>query len=348
LHSWRNFIARKLNGEGIEVPATLEGGRKGRLKKNKLRRMLDWVDRALRRSMLQMAAKPRLLASPAERPIHLAGLREKVSRGIKARSREVNPCAKIDSHTMPTAPPISRDPTLDAHVFWWKFRAEIIAVLIIGLLALAGFGGYRFYVERRASAAAEALAEAKTIPDYEKVIAAYANTPAGASAYIFVAEAQRNEKKFAEANATLKSFIDKNPTHDFVATAEMAIAANLESMGKSDEALATYQQIAAKYPKNFNAPMALMSQVSLLKIKNRTDEARRACERVLTDYKDSIWAREAARQYRLLKPTTPEIPRGTIPPMLAAPSAAPAGPPRPNMTPPAQPKPNAPPNKPRN
>ena len=145
----------------------------------------------------------------------------------------------------------------------------------------------------------------------------------------------------------MKSFIDKNPTHDFVPTAEMAMASNLESMGKSDEALATYQQTAAKYPKNFNAPMALMSQVSLLKTKNRADEARRICERVLTDYKDSIWAREAARQLRLFKPTTPEIPRGTIPPMLAAPSAAPAGPPQPNanVTPPAQPKPNAPPNK---
>jgi predicted negative regulator of RcsB-dependent stress response len=250
---------------------------------------------------------------------------------------------------MPTAPPVTRDPALDAHVFWWKFRAEIIAVLIIGLLALAGFGGYRFYQERRANAAAEALAEAKTIPAYEKVIATYANTPAGASAYIFLAEAQRNDKKFAEANTTLKSFIEKNPTHDFVATAEMAIAANLESMGKSDEALAAYQQIAAKYPRNFNAPMALMSQVSLLKIKNRTDEARRACERVLTDYKDSIWAREAARQLHFLKPTTPEPARGTIPPLLAAPSAMPAGPPRPNanVMPSAQPKPNSAPNKPR-
>jgi len=36
-------------------------------------------------------------------------------------------------------------------------------------------------------------------------------TPAGAAAYLLLAEAQRNEKKYIEANATLQVFINKNP-----------------------------------------------------------------------------------------------------------------------------------------
>jgi len=249
---------------------------------------------------------------------------------------------------MPTATPPSRDAALEAHVFWWKFKAEITAAIAIVLLAVAGFAIYRFYGSQRDSAASALLSTAKTVQDYQEVIARYANTPAGASAYLLLAEEQRKEKKFTDANATLQTFVARNPDHEFVPTAQMAIAANLESMGKVDEALAVYQQLAAKYPKNFNAPLALMSEVSLLKAKNRTEEARRVCEKVMTDYRDSFWMAEAARQLRTLPASVPPaLAAGpTVPPLLAAPSPGmsvsvepkPGGPPNPS----------APPNKPRN
>src|ERR1700737_2774247 len=126
---------------------------------------------------------------------------------------------------MPTAPP-SRDAALEARVFWWKYKSEIAAAMVVALLAIAGFAGYRLYLEQRASAASALLGSAKSAQDYEQVIARYPNTPAGASAYLLLAEAQRNDKKFAEANATLRVFIDKHPDHDLVATAKMAMAAN--------------------------------------------------------------------------------------------------------------------------
>jgi TolA-binding protein len=239
---------------------------------------------------------------------------------------------------MPAAPPPSRNTTIEAQVFWLRFRNEIIAAAAILILALGGFGGYRLYASRQASAASALLSGAKTAQDYQQVIARYPNTSAGASAYLLLAQAQRREKKFAEANATLQTFIDKNPDHELVPTARMAMAANLESMGKVDEALSVYQQIAAKYPRNFNAPLALVSEVSLLKTKNQTEEARRVCEKVMTDYRESFWANEAERQLRSLKTSAlPQPPAGpTAPPLLAAPSPA---------TP--IPKPSAPSQKPR-
>jgi len=256
---------------------------------------------------------------------------------------------------MPTTPTVSRDPALEAHVFWWRFRKEIVAVIIVVLLVLTFFGVYRLYTGRRASTAASLLANARNVSDYEQLIAQYPNTPAAASAYLLLAEKQREEKKFAEANSTLRVFIDKNPNHELVPTAEMAVGANLESMGKNDEAFSTYQRVAAKYPKNFNAPLALISEMSLLKARNRIDEARRVCEELLMKYRmpgdqragaqddrmESFWVGEAARQLRLLKPSAPPEPTAssTIPPLLAAPSAAPAAPPRP--------RPSATPNKPR-
>jgi len=229
---------------------------------------------------------------------------------------------------MPTVPPPSYDAALETRVFWERFKTEIIAALIIVVLAIVGFGAYRFYSDRRAASASALLAGAKSADVYQQVIADYPNTPAAADAYILVAEAQRKEKKFTEANTTLQVFIDKNPNHELVSTAKMAMAANLESMGKNDEALSIYQQIASIYPNSFNAPLALLSQMYLLKSKNQTEEARRVCETILTRYRESFWAGEAAQELRLLKPSASSepAPTSTIPPFLAAPSATPAKP----------------------
>jgi len=117
----------------------------------------------------------------------------------------------------------------------------------------------------------------------------------------------------------------------------MAMAANLESMGKTDEALAMYQQIASAYPNSFNAPLALLSQVYILKAKNRNDDARRICETILTQYRTSFWAGEAMQQLRLIKPISSPAPgptqTATAPPLLARPPA-PAPQPAPQAPPP--------------
>src|SRR2546429_5374190 len=187
--------------------------------------------------------------------------------------------------SMPTAPPPSRDVALETRVFWERFKKQITAALIIVLLAVMAFTGYRFYSDRQAAAASALLASAKSAQEYQQVITRYPNTSASADAYLLLAEAERGEKRFVEANATLQAFITKNPNHEFVSTARMAMAANLESMGKSDEALSTYQQIASTYPNSFNAPLALLSQVYILKTKNRIDDARRICETILTQHR---------------------------------------------------------------
>ena len=249
---------------------------------------------------------------------------------------------------MPTAsPPTHDDAALEARVFWLRFKNQIAVALLLALLAVVGFARYRLYTNKRDATASALLAGAKNAQDYRQLIARYPNTPAGASAYLFLAEAQSKEKKFKDANATLQDFIDKNPKHQLASTARMAMAANLESAGKTEEALAIYRQIGTGDRKDFNRPLALISEVRLLKAKDRTEEARRVCETILTDYRfpadqrggaadnrvPSIWVSEAMRQLRSLKPSTPSnpVPRSTTgspaavspPPLLARPQAAP-------------------------
>jgi TolA-binding protein len=222
---------------------------------------------------------------------------------------------------MPTAPPPSRNVGLETRVFWERFKGQIVAIVVVVIVAVVGFVAYRVYADRQSSAASALLASSKSAQDYQDVIIRYPNTPAGADAYLLLAEAERRQGKFADANATLQVFITKNPNHEFVSTARMAIAANLESMGKADEALSRYQQVASLYQNSFNAPLALLSQVYLLKAKNRTDEARRVCENILTQYRTSFWAGEAAQELRLLNMGEQPPPVSPVPPLLGRPPA---------------------------
>jgi TolA-binding protein len=229
----------------------------------------------------------------------------------------------------------SADPVLETQVFWLRHKKEVFAALIVAFLTVAAWGGYRFYSERRDTAAANFLAAAKTAADFQKVIAQYPETAASGSAYLFLAEEQRKEKKFSEANATLQSFVEKYPKHELKGTARMAMAGNLESLGKRDEALTVYQRLVADDPQGFIAPAALISEVPILKAKNQIEEARRVCETILSTYKESLFASEAQRQLRLLKPPAPpeappqspspaSILQGLVPSLQMRPSNLPA------------------------
>src|SRR5919198_3179786 len=108
---------------------------------------------------------------------------------------------------MPTAPPTSRDVALETRFFLERFKKEIISALIVVLLAVVAFTGYRYYSDRRAAAASASLASAKTAQEYQQVIDRYPNSAAAADAYLLLAEALRGEGKFAEANRALQTFI---------------------------------------------------------------------------------------------------------------------------------------------
>lgn len=223
---------------------------------------------------------------------------------------------------MPTVHAETSDAALEAQVFWFRYRKEIAGLLVVLLLAGLALAGWRFYRERRETAASAAFAEAKTAADYERVIERYGDTPAAASAYLLLADEQRKNGKLAEANATLQHFFDKFPRHELMSTARISMAANLEAMGKQDEAAAAYQQIASAEPGSFNAPLALLAQAQILQAKGRDDEARRLCETIMTRYQRTYAAAEAGQMLATLKPTTsatlaPTAP-GTPPPSASA------------------------------
>jgi TolA-binding protein len=271
-----------------------------------------------------------LTSGSRRRPSLCSPLRGKLSRGIRAslarQSRRAVFPLSVYMATLTTS-----DTTPERDVFWERYKKEVMAVLIVALLAGAGFGGYKIYSDRQANVAAAMLASAKTAPDFQKVIAEYSGTAAGGSAYLLLADAQKNEKKFTEANTTLQTFLDKFPSHELASTARLAIAGNLEALGKKDEALAAYQRLVAGDPKGFAAPIALFSEIHLLKEKKQIEEARRVCETIKSQYPESRLVADAEYQLRLLKVDNTPVaaaPSPTVapPPPAAPPSAPPAGP----------------------
>ncbi|MEP6810484.1 MAG: tetratricopeptide repeat protein [Chthoniobacterales bacterium] len=203
---------------------------------------------------------------------------------------------------MQTASTSSPDPILDTQVFLGRYKIPILIALAVALVAAAVYGGYRVYAANREAKASALLAGAKTIPDYQKVIADYPDAGAAVSAYLLLAKEQREKQQFAEANATLEKFVKAQPKDGLVPTAKMAMAANLDSMGKGDAALEMYRQIASNYAQDYTAPLALLAQAQILKANGKTEEARQACETVMTQYRQSYAAMEATQMLMSLKP----------------------------------------------
>ena len=218
---------------------------------------------------------------------------------------------------MATLSQITTDPALETHLFWDRHKMTIIAVALVLLLGGLGYGGYQLYNAQQANRAMALLTAARSPEQYQQVISRYPGSGPAASAFLLLATEQRAKKNYTEANATLHKFIDQFPKHELITTAWMGVAANLESLGKNEEALSTYQRLATEYPQSFNAPLALLAQVPLLKAKNRNDDARRVCETIISQYRDSILANEAMRELISL-PKPAAIPAPTIAPIPMA------------------------------
>src|SRR4030095_3962050 len=125
---------------------------------------------------------------------------------------------------MPIAKEATTDPALEAQVFWYKYRREIAILLGLAVLGIGGFAGSRFSRDRREATAATLFSAAKTPAAYEEFINQHSNTAAAASAYLLLADAQRKDGKYAEANATLVKFLEKFPRHQLAITARIAMA----------------------------------------------------------------------------------------------------------------------------
>ncbi len=201
----------------------------------------------------------------------------------------------------PTQTPPVVEQEFDLLAFWIQHKSKVTLFLSVLIFGLVAYGIVEYVQYQSRIAAAHDLAAAKTPDDLRKVLSKHSGTVVGGNAALLLAEQLRAENKLDESTAALNEFIAKNPNHPLISGAWVSLAVNLELQGKTDEALANYQKVAAGYPTSFSAPAALMAEGRIFASKQKIDEAKRAYETVISQFGDSIFARQALQENQQLK-----------------------------------------------
>jgi TolA-binding protein len=201
-----------------------------------------------------------------------------------------------------TTPPASSAPEeFDPLVFWIKHKSQILMYTTMVIVALALYFTYWVIQKTTREHSEQALAGAKTVEDYKKVVDGYPKSAAAGNALLLMADKLRAEGKFDESSTALKSFIEKFPKHSLISGAYTSLAANQEAQGKLDDALLSYKKVTASYPTSFSAPAAYIAQGRILEQQGKTEEARHAYETVMTQFAESPFQQEAMGMMRNLK-----------------------------------------------
>ena len=247
---------------------------------------------------------------------------------------EPNPAAPATADT----PPAEQE--FDLLAFWIEHGKLIIRLVTLALVAVGIWGAVEFMQYRKRVGSEEALAMAKSPEEFRKVIADWSGTPSAGIAHLRLADELRKAGKPEEAAAALKDFLEKYPLHPLRAGGAHALAADLETAGKLDEALAAYQRLGSFGSKSAFAPLAFIGQARVLNAQGKPDEARRALETVQQQFPGSPFFEEANAWLEEIKNPAGTKTGGSPRP---TPTPAPAPPPGAKVTSPPSGTPVAPP-----
>ena len=156
-----------------------------------------------------------------------------------------------------------------------------------------------------------------------KVASDYAGTESAVRAQVIGAQTLYNQGKFAEAQAAFAKVGDSTEFDSIKATAAYGVAASLDALGKTNDALAQYADVANRYPTQGVASLAKISQGRIHEAAGRNDQALRIYEELSRNVASDIWAQEAQSRRQDLLTRHPELAK-TLPAVATPPAAAPA------------------------
>ncbi len=208
---------------------------------------------------------------------------------------------------------------------------------LVGLLGLVAIGAvglviYRGIETSRQEAAGAALTKAGDLAAYQTVVTGNANTTAGASAMILLANSQWTADKRDDAVATLEKFISSFPDHPALPSAKANLGSKLMAQGKSAAAIKIFDDLVADPAARFIAPFALISLGDISKAAGDFEKAGASYAKVKADFPDSSFAETATKRlatYKTKAPTEiepPPAPAPVAPPVTAVPETPPISP----------------------
>ncbi len=135
----------------------------------------------------------------------------------------------------------------------------------------------------------------------EKVISQYSGEVAAEAKY-YLARIEYEEGKYAEAEASFREYQQSFAGDDYTNCAAISgLAASLEAQQKLEEAAATYEEAATRYPNISYAPEALVQAARLYVSINQEDNEARVLSLLVDKYPDSFSATKAKQDLERLQ-----------------------------------------------
>ncbi|HCN75924.1 MAG TPA: hypothetical protein DIT13_01870 [Verrucomicrobiales bacterium] len=178
----------------------------------------------------------------------------------------------------PTAQPDSLEKLTPMEEFLEANFKKIVRACLALIALVVIYGLARYFGSVRDAEAAAAFAAAKTIEDYDIVIAERAGSDAAGNALLMKADLLWRDNKKDSSIDTLNTFLAKHSGHPLESQAQLALASKFDSIGKKAEAKAAFEKLVAGNPGSDVAAVAQIRLGDILWAEGKEDEAKTVYE----------------------------------------------------------------------
>lgn len=217
---------------------------------------------------------------------------------------------------------ISQEPNaFDA--FLDRNQKGIVVFAVLLAIAAVAVVIYRGIETSRQETAGAELTKAEDLASLQAITSNHADTTAGASAMVLLADRQWADGKKDEAIGTLQKFISSTPTHPAIPTAKANLGAKLMAQGKTGDATKVFDELITDPEAKFIAPFALLSLGDISKAAGDLEKAEAAYNNVKSLHPESGFVQAASSRIATLKAKPPVEIDPPPAPATPAPASAP-------------------------
>lgn len=203
----------------------------------------------------------------------------------------------------------------------WRLIYAAAAMVVAGFIVFV----YRLNSEHKELAANLALFETRrSAPAGEdnlavpasallKIAQDFPGTGSGRHAELLAAAALFEEGKYPEARQQFDRFLQRHKDGPLAAAAAFGIAACLDAMNQTNEAIAAYQQVLSQFPNDPVAAQARLALADLHLAGGQPEAALALFDELAQPTASSVWRSEAAARREHLLLTHPELARTNAP-----------------------------------
>ncbi len=242
-----------------------------------------------------------------------------------------------------TQPPASTDPTQTDQVVllmtWFETNKKRLAMLAGIAIAVGGvYYVVNYFKAQREAEASQALSALRAgsvfaertgggtkASELQQIAQKYSGTAAADEAALLAAGAMFAEGQYEAARAEFAKFLQSHDRGDIGAAAAYGVAASLESLKKTDEAIAAYQNVSQRFPGTGQAAQAKLAVARLFEAKSQPEKAYEIYQELVRPTAMTLWSQEANQRREELVRKFPQLAATNAPsastPNVPAPAA---------------------------